>query len=155
MARLDGQNRAGGGEVVFVRDLAGGAQVSADTDAFEDAGDAEELCDGGRREAVDALFRGGGAEGGGQEVYVGFLVDGDFGQARVGGGWDAGGDEVGGGEFGEAFAVEGCFEVLEGESILEDVDWKEWVSLVELDMDVWNRNVLSENEVNVCLLFRD
>ena len=95
MPRFDGENRTCGGEVVLVRDLAGSTQVGADTDAFEDAGDAEELCDGGRWERVGAFLCGGGAEGGGQEVYVGFLVGRDFGQASVGGGWDAGGDEVG------------------------------------------------------------
>lgn len=84
VARLDGENRAGGSEVVFVSDLAGSTEVGADTNAFEDAGDAEELCDRGRWEAVDAFFRGGGAESGGQEVYVGFLVGGDFGQTSVG-----------------------------------------------------------------------
>lgn len=79
MARLDGQDRAGGGEVVLVGDLAGSAEVGTDTDAFEDAGDAEELCDGRRWEGVDAFFRGGGAQRSGQEVYVSLLVGGDFG----------------------------------------------------------------------------
>jgi hypothetical protein len=114
MARLDGQDGASDGQVVFVCDLASCTKERADTNTFEDASDAEELGDRRHGEGVDAFFRGGGAERGGQEVYMGLLVAGDFGQACVGGCWDAGGDEVGGGELGETLAVEGCFEVLEG-----------------------------------------
>jgi hypothetical protein len=135
VARLDGQDRPGDGQVVFVRDLAGGAEVRADADAFEDAGDAEELCDGGHGEGVEAFFGRGGAESGGEEVDVSFLVAGDLGQASVGACGDSGGGEVGGGKFGEAFAVEGCFEVFEGESILEDVDWGERVSRFGVEVE--------------------
>jgi hypothetical protein len=85
VARLNSQYRPGNGQVVFIRDLASGAEVSADSYAFEDAGDAEELCDRRHGEAVDAFFRGGGAERGGEEVDMGLLVAGDLGQACVGG----------------------------------------------------------------------
>jgi hypothetical protein len=46
----------------------------------------------------------------------------DLEQARVNVGRQAGGGEVAFGEFGEAFAVEGCFEVIEGEGVVEDFD---------------------------------
>lgn len=86
-----------------------------------------------------------------------FLVAGDFGDARISRRWDAGGDEVGRGEFGDAFAVEGCFEVFEGEGVLEDVDWEE-----ECVSDCgWGgfglgggRDALSEKPAKVCLLLR-
>jgi hypothetical protein len=55
---------------------------------------------------------------------VRLLVPGDLGQARVGVGGLAGGDEVALGELGETFAVEGCFEVFEGEGVVEDLDWE-------------------------------
>lgn len=125
MARLDGQDRPGGRQVVFVHDLAGGTEVGADAYALEDAGDAQELCDGGHGEAVDAFLRRGGAESGGQEVDVRFLVAGDFGQTCVGGGWETCCGEIDRAEFSETFAVERCFEVFESESILEDVDWRD------------------------------
>lgn len=55
------------------------------------------------------------------------LVAGDLGQARVGVGGQAGGGEVALGELGQAFAVEGCFEVFEGEGVVEDLDWRRFV----------------------------
>jgi hypothetical protein len=79
VARLNSQNRPSNGQVVFVRDLAGGAEVRADTDALENAGDGEELCDRRHGEGVGAFFGRGGAESGGQEVDVRFLVAGDLG----------------------------------------------------------------------------
>jgi hypothetical protein len=79
VARLNSQNRPSNGQVVFVRDLAGGAEVRADTDALENAGDGEELCDRRHGEGVGAFFGRGGAESGGEEVDVRFLVAGDLG----------------------------------------------------------------------------
>lgn len=55
---------------------------------------------------------------------MGFFVRGDFAEASVGGCFEAGGGEVGGLELLEALAVEGCFEVFEGEGVVEDVDWE-------------------------------
>jgi hypothetical protein len=55
---------------------------------------------------------------------VRLLVAGDLGQARVGVGGLAGGDEVALGELGQALAVEGYFEVFEGEGVVEDLDWE-------------------------------
>jgi hypothetical protein len=54
---------------------------------------------------------------------VRLLVAGDLRQARVGICWEAGGGEVALGELGQALAVEGCFEVFEGEGVVEDFDW--------------------------------
>lgn len=79
MARLDRQDRSGRCQVVFVRYLARGSQIGADPDTFEDAGGGEEFLHGAEGEGVGAFCRGGGAECGGQEVYVRFLVGGDFG----------------------------------------------------------------------------
>lgn len=124
MTRLDGQDRSGGRKVVLVHDLAGGAEIGANTYALEDAGDAQKLCDGRHGEAVDAFLRRRGAESGGQEVDVGFFVAGDFGQTGVGAGWEACCGEIDRAEFSEAFAVECCFKVFESESILEDIDWE-------------------------------
>lgn len=127
MPALDSQDGPGGGQVVLVQDLTGGAEVGANTDALEDAGDSQELDHGGHGEGVGAFFGGAGAEGGGEEVDVRLLVAGDLGQARVGVGGQAGGGEVALGELGQAFAVEGCFEVFEGEGVVEDLDWRGFV----------------------------
>jgi hypothetical protein len=122
---LHRQNGSRSGEVVLVEDLAGGAEIGADANTLEDAGDAEELGDRGHGEGVFALLGRHAAEGGGEEVDVRLLVARDLEQARVGVGGLAGGDEVALGELGEAFAVEGCFEVFEGEGVVEDLDWRE------------------------------
>jgi hypothetical protein len=121
---LHRQDAPRGGQVVFVEDLSRGAQVSADTHALEDAGDSEELGDRGHGEGVFALLGRHAAEGGGEEVDVRLLVPSDLGQARVGVGGLAGGGEVALGELRQAFAVEGCFEVFEGEGVVEDCDWR-------------------------------
>lgn len=124
MARLNRQNRPSSSQIILIGDLARSTEVSADADAFEDAGSGEELGDGAEGEGVGAGFCGGGAEGGGEEVDVQALVLGDFGEAVVGCCWGGGGGEVGCFEFLEALAVEGCFEVFEGEGVVEDVDWE-------------------------------
>ena len=52
---------------------------------------------------------------------MGRFVGGDLLQVGVEGGVEAGGGEGGFGEVGETGAVEGVFEVLEGEGVVEDV----------------------------------
>jgi hypothetical protein len=52
MARLDGQDSAGGGDVGVERDVAGGAKVGRDSDALEDAAEGQELIDRLVREVV-------------------------------------------------------------------------------------------------------
>ena len=75
-------------------------------------------------EGVGALGDWGGAgggEAGGQEGDVGSLVGGHFHQVLVEWVWETGGDEVGVGVVGETFTVELVLQVLEGESVIEDV----------------------------------
>lgn len=45
--------------------------------------------------------------------------------------------------------------MLEGESIVKDIDCKGRISLVELELGNMELNIPSEKEVNDCLLFRD
>jgi hypothetical protein len=75
----------------------------------------------------------------------------------VGVGGQAGGGEVALGEFGEAFAVEGCFEVFEGEGVVEDFDYKGFVSVSFLRrfavLKAWC-DLLSEKSFRLCLLLR-
>ena len=91
---------------------------------LEDGGQGHEglgVCGG---EGVGAFGDGGGAgagEGGGQEGDVGGFVGGDFHQVLVEGVGETGGEEVGVGVVGETFTVELVLQVLEGESIVEDV----------------------------------
>lgn len=61
MPGFDGQDAAGGRQVVFVGDLAGGAEVGRDADAFEDGGHGEEGSDSVEREGIGALGCGGRA----------------------------------------------------------------------------------------------
>lgn len=63
-----------------------------------------------------------GEEGGGEEGDVCGFVGGDGGEVGVERVWEAGGGEVRVGEVGEALVVEGCFEVLEGEGVVDYVD---------------------------------
>jgi hypothetical protein len=134
-----------------VEDLAGGAEVRANSHSFKNAGDSEELGDRGHGEGVGALLGCATAESGGQEGDVGFLVVCDLEQARVGVGRQAGGGEVARGEFGQAFAVEGCFELFEGEGVVEDLDW---IRLLGIALGRWWRDLLSEKSIKLCLLTR-
>lgn len=58
MARLDGQDRPGGRQVLLRENVLRGAEVGADADAFEYGGGGEERCDGGRVEGVSTFCRG-------------------------------------------------------------------------------------------------
>lgn len=124
MAGLHCQDRARGRQVGCAHDVCGRAQVGADAYTFEDRGCRDEVCHVRDAEVVRAGGYGGCAgfhESGGQEGNVRHFVGGDFFQVGVEGRVEAAGCEVGLGEVFETFLVEGVFEVLEGEGIVEDV----------------------------------
>lgn len=125
VASLDGQDTAGGCEVVFVGNLPRGTQVGRSTNAFEDLGCGYEGGDAGDAEGVGAFLHRCGADGlqrGGEEFdVVGLLGCDDF-DVVVEGGVEACRCEGGLGEVGQALAVEGVLEVLEGKGVVENVD---------------------------------
>lgn len=118
MARLDGEDGAGGREDGLVGEERRGAEVGGDADVFEDGGRHDHA--GGVGEAklvlagldgLDAVLRERGLQ---QADVLGLgLADllevGDLLLVEAEGG------KVGVGELGEALAVKGLFEVLEGE----------------------------------------
>ena len=122
MASLDGKDRAGVREVVWVGDGCSGSEVGSDSDAFKDRSESDEGGGVSGWEGVSAFCNGGGAKSGGQERNVGCLVRGDFHQIRVEGVGEASVDEVRLRVVGKTFTVELVFEVLESESIIEDFD---------------------------------
>ena len=124
MARLHGQDRPGSGQVGRAHDVRRGAQVGANAHALEHRGGHDEAHDIGDAEVVRARGHGGRAglgESGGQETDVGGFVRGDFLQVGVEGRVEARGRELGFREVLETFLVERVLEMLEGESIVEDV----------------------------------
>lgn len=136
MAGLHGQDGPGRGQVGRAHDVGRRAQVGADADALEDGGGHDEVCDICDAEVVRASGHGrraGLGQGGGQEGHVRRLVGGDLLQVGVEGGVEAAGGEVGLGEVLQALLVEGVFEVLEGEGVVEDVGVRDgWGGLTDL-----------------------
>ena len=61
MARLDGQDGASDGEVLFCDYLGGGTEVGADADTFEDTGECDERFGVCRGELIHGFFDGGGS----------------------------------------------------------------------------------------------
>ena len=93
---------------------------------LKDGGDGHKGGHIGDAKVVGALLDGsvaGSSEGTGDELDVGRLIERNTLEAVVGEGREAGSHEVIGGELGKAIAVEGVLEVLEGESIVEDVSY--------------------------------
>jgi hypothetical protein len=134
VARLNGQDRGGGGQVGLRHDVGGGAEVGGNTNALEDRGGGKEALHARHAEVVGALLDGDGAGGGqgrGQEGDVGRLVAADGLDAVVDGRVVAGGGEVGLGEVGETLLVEVVLEVLEGQGVVEDDSW--WDVLDDLE----------------------
>lgn len=124
MAGLDGEDRAGGFEVVFVHDLARGTEVGRDANAFEDAGGSDELRDARNAEGVGAFLDRSGTstcQGCGKEVDVGLLVVGNLLKVLVEGAVEAGLGELLLSEVGQTLTVKGVFKMLEGEGVVEDV----------------------------------
>lgn len=118
VASLDGEDGAGGGEDVGVGDELGGAEVGGYTDVLEHCRGGEHTRGVGEAEVVLAGLDGAGAslgEGALKEHDVLFLGLADALEVVYLLGCEAESLEVGGGELGEAFAVEGLFEKLEGE----------------------------------------
>jgi hypothetical protein len=122
VAGLDGEDRASISKVGWVGDGGSGAEVGSDTDTLEDGGEADEGLGVGGGEVVGALGSGGGAKGLGEEGDVSCFVRGDFHQVGVEGVREAGGNELGLGVVGQTLTVELILEVLEGKSIVKDVD---------------------------------
>ena len=124
MPGLHRQDRARGGQVGCAHDVCRGTQVGADAHALKDRGcldEVRDVCDAKVVRAGGHWGRAGLGESGGQECNVRGLVRGDFLQVGIEGRVEAAGCEVGLGEVGQSFSVEGVFQVLEGESIVEDV----------------------------------
>ncbi len=124
MAGLDGQDGPGRGQVGCTHDVGRGAQVRAHTHALEDGGRLDEARDVGDAEVVRAGGHWGCArfgESGGQEGNVGGLVRGDFLQVGVESRVEAACCELGLSEVLQTCSVEGVFEMLQGESIVENV----------------------------------
>ena len=123
VAGFDGEDGACGSEIVLGRNVCCCAEVGGDTDAFEDGGEGHEGGWIGVGEVIDA-FRWsdgtGGGEAGGQEGDVVGFVGRDTLEVSVEGCIEACGGELGGGEVGQALTVEGRFEMLEGQGVLEN-----------------------------------
>lgn len=136
MTGLDGQDCASGSQVGCAHDVGRGTEVGADAHAFEDRGSRDEGLDIGDSEAVTASSdwgRAGLCESGGQEGNMGHFVDGDLFEVGVESGVEAGACEVGLGEVLETLLIEGVFEMLKGESVVEDVGVSDgWGALTDL-----------------------
>ena len=122
MAGLDGQDRASRSQVGRAHNLCRSTQIRANTDALKDGG--------GRDKGLgisDAKIVGAGSDGGcpclckssGQEADVSRLVRGNFLEVAIECCVEAGICEVALGEVGQTFSIEGVFEVLQGEGIVE------------------------------------
>ena len=136
MSRLHRQDRPGSRQVGCAHDVCRRAQVGADAYALEDRGCRDEVCHVCDAKVVRAGGHGGCAgfgESGGQEADVRGFIGGDLFQVGVEGRVEAAGCEVGLREVLETFLVEGVFEVLEGESIVENVGVGDcWGGLTDL-----------------------
>ena len=124
MAGLDRQDRPSRREIGRTHNVGRGAQIRAHAHALEHGRRGDKGLRVRDAEAVFARRDGGGAgfgQGGGQEAHVRGFIAGDFFQVGVEGGIEAGGCKVGLGEVFQTFAVEGVFEVFEGEGVVEDV----------------------------------
>lgn len=122
VAGLDGQDGAGGCEVVLVGDAGSSSEVGADSDTLEDTGKCDERLGVGGGEGVGALGDGCVLESAAEEGDVGGLVVGDLLQVGVEWVGETGCDEVGLGVVGKTLTVELVLEMLEGKSVVKDTD---------------------------------
>lgn len=123
--RFDRQDTPSSSKIVLVHDLPRRTQVSRDTDPLEDLRCRHERGNAGNAKGVGALLHRRGASGfqrGCEELDVVGFLKGDGFDVVVEGGVEAGRGEGGFGEVGQALAVEGVFEVFEGEGVVDDVD---------------------------------
>lgn len=98
--------------------------LRGNSDTLEDGGSGDAHVDRGQAEIIRALFDRsdpGGLQGGCQEADMGALILGNGLQVGVKGGREASSFEVALGEFVQDFAVELVLQMLQGESIVEDV----------------------------------
>ncbi len=124
MASLDGQDRAGRGEIVLAHDVGRSSKVSADTNTLEDGRGSEECLGVGDIKVVDALsdrLGTSGLERAGQESHVDGLVLGDDLDAVVDIRGETGPLEVINSEVGKTITVKFVLEVLKGQGVVEDV----------------------------------
>ncbi len=136
MAGLDGQDGSSRSQVGCTHDVCRSAQVRAYTHALKDGGRLDEARDIGDAEVVRAGSHWGCArfgESSGQEGNVGGLVRGDFLQVGVESRVEAACCKFGLGEILKTCLVEGVFEMLQGESIIENVGVGDrWGGLADL-----------------------
>ena len=126
MARLNGQDGSGGGEILLGHNVGGSAEIGTDTYALEDGGRGDEGLDVGDAEGIGAFLDRGGTgrrQGGGQEGHVRALVQGGLLDVVVEGLVEASCLEIGEREVLEAFTVKLVLELLKGQSVVEDVGW--------------------------------
>ena len=124
MARLDSQDRSSGCKICSAHNVCSCPQVRTDTHALEDRRCLDKALHVGYAEIVRALsdWRGAGlGKGGGQETDVGRLVRGDFLEIAVKSRIETSSCKLGLAEVGKTLAVEGVFEMLQSQSVVEDV----------------------------------
>ena len=125
MQALGDEDGARDAEVVLAGDETRAAEVGGCADALEHGGEPDEGLGVFVGEVVCACCDGGGAgrlESGGQVLHVELLVVDDVFEVVVVGLGEAGGEEGGCGEFGDATFVEDVFQMLKGQGVLENVD---------------------------------
>lgn len=144
VTRFDGQDGSRGGQVVLAHDVCGGTEVAVcvlvrrvlhsscrrqsglrgDSNTLEDGGSGDTHVDRGQAEVIGAFFDRsdpGRLQGGCQKADMGALILGNGLQVGVKGGREAGSFEVALREFVQDFAVELVLQMLQSESIVEDV----------------------------------
>lgn len=122
VAGFDSQDTSGVREVHLIDDVGSGSEVGGDTDTFEDVCDCDKGLDVGVGEAVGAFRHWGGTGSGdtiGEELDVGHLIRGD----SVNSGPESGdiGFKVGFVKLGDTLVVEVILQVLERQSVVEDL----------------------------------
>ena len=121
---LNGQDRTSGGQVGSGHDVGCGTEVGTDTNTLENGRGSNEGLGVRDTKVVHALSDGlstSFGESSGQERNVGGLVRGDLLEVGVEVGIEPGSGEVGLGVVGKTLTVEFVLEVLQGQSIVEDI----------------------------------
>ena len=121
---LDGKNATSSGDICWVGDEGGGAEVGAHTDTLDDVCGGQKGLRSEVAKVICAFSNGCDAsslEGSGQEVDVGLLIAANLLEVLVEvGAVEPSGSEVCGGELLKGLTVEGCFEVLESQCVVEN-----------------------------------